>query len=391
MKTFEEALQIVLDTSFRKGSERVPFMKSIGRILAEDITSDLMMPPFDKSAVDGYACRKADLGNDLELIEVVPAGKMPVKTLQAGQCIKVMTGAPVPQGADMVIRVEDVTTPDVNRISSPAGQKKNNICLTGEDIKTGEIVLTSGTLVEPQHIAVMAAVGAVHPLVYKKVMVAVISSGDELVEPDKTPPLSKIRNGNAYQLCAQIEKCGAQPDYVGIAADTEESTRKMILRALDGNDMVLISGGVSMGDFDFVPQVFRELGIEVLFEKVAVQPGKPTVFGKRNRQFVFGLPGNPVSAFVQFELLVKPLIHKIGGNSLKPLMVSLPMRNNYQRRKADRMSFIPVAINDQSEVIPLDYHGSAHINSLVEAQGFVSLAIGNKTLNKGEFVNVRFI
>jgi molybdopterin molybdotransferase len=190
---------------------------------------------------------------------------------------------------------------------------------------------------------------------------------------------------------AQILKFGSIPDYLGIALDTRESIMKKITRALDGNDIVLLTGGVSMGDFDYVPDVFEELDIEVRFKSVAVQPGRPTLFGTRQRQFIFGLPGNPVSSFLQFELLVKPLISKISGHKYVPRVIRLPMGQAYSRKRSDRLSWLPVRIHETGEVLPLEYHGSAHINSLVQAAGFISIAIGQTELKKGDLVNVRQI
>lgn len=391
MISFEEALAIVGDSYFTKGTERIDFMDSLKRVLAEDILSDMPMPPFNKSAVDGYACRKVDLAFELEVIETIPAGKAPIKSIGINQCAKIMTGAPVPEGADCVIMVEDVKETGENLIRHQIGKVKNNICTLGEDIKEGEVVLTKGSLIEPQHIAVLATVGATKPLVYKQAKVAIISTGDELVEPGNKPDVSQIRNSNAWQLIAQIKKIGAIPDYIGIAMDTETSTREKLESAFNGNDIVLLTGGVSMGDFDYVPQVLKNLGVELKFKSIAVQPGRPTVFGVRDKQYIFGLPGNPVSSFVQFELLVKPMIYKLMGHSFKPTKINIPLGTDYSRKRSDRLSWLPVKINETGEVIPIEYHGSAHINALTLADGLISVAIGKTTLKKGELVNVRQI
>ncbi|MFU8842236.1 MAG: gephyrin-like molybdotransferase Glp [Bacteroidales bacterium] len=389
MISFEEALGIILDTDYLVGSERVGLANSLHRVLAEDILSDIDMPPFHKSAVDGYACRRADLGNDLHVIEIIPAGKAPEKVIGPNQCAKIMTGAPMPEGADCVIMVEDVKEVAPHVIKYGKEKVKENICFAGEDIRKEDLVLCRGTRIEPQHIAVLATAGCVNPLVYRKVRVAVISTGDEIIEPNETPQYAQIRNSNAYQLMAQIVKFGGIPDYCGIALDTMESTRKKITRALDGNEIVLLTGGVSMGDYDHVPAVFRELDIDIKFKSIAMQPGRPTLFGMRQRQFIFGLPGNPVSGFLQFELLVKPLLSKISGHEFNPMAIRLPMGRDYQRKKSERLSWLPVRILETGEVLPLEYHGSAHINSLVEADGFISMAIGQTELRKGDIVHVR--
>jgi len=231
----------------------------------------------------------------------------------------------------------------------------------------------------------------VNPMVYKQVRVGVISTGDELVEPGEVPGIAQIRNSNAYQLLAQASRMGALPRYEGIALDTEESTREKISRGFDNNDVVLLTGGVSMGDFDHVPKILHELGVELKFKSVAVQPGRPTVFGVRDGKFIFGLPGNPVSSFVQFELLVKPLIFKMTGHDYRPPSVNLPMGIEFTRKRAERLSWVPVKINEDGSVVPIEYHGSAHINALTLADGLIPVPIGKTKLEKGEPVHVRQI
>lgn len=391
MIEFEEALNTVKNISWEVGTEKVSLTESLHRVLAEDVRSDMQMPPFNKSAVDGYACRKEDLDQTLKVLETVAAGQMPMQKIGTGECSKIMTGAPIPEGADSVIMVEDTEAVDEKKIRYLKDKVKDNICYRGEDIQEDAVVLSLGTLIEPQHIAVLATVGCTEPRVYRKVRVAVISTGDELVEPDKVPKPSQIRNSNAAQLISQIKKFGGIADYVGIARDTEEDTRKMITRALEGNDVVLLSGGVSMGDYDHVPKVLKELDITLHFDSVAVQPGRPTVFGSRNRKFIFGLPGNPVSSFVQFELLVKPLLYKLTGLNFQPINWRMPMGTNYSRKKSSRLSWLPVKINEQGQVIPMEYHGSAHINALTEAHGLIAVPKGISQIKEGELTDVRQI
>ncbi|NOX47794.1 MAG: molybdopterin molybdotransferase MoeA [Chlorobi bacterium] len=388
---FEEALDIVRNSAYAMETEKVGFMDSLHRVLAEDVNSDMQMPPFDKSAVDGYACRKEDMLNELEVIELIPAGKAPQKKVGKNQCSKIMTGASVPEGADIVLMVEDTEETGENRIKYLKDNVKDNVCYLGEDVKEGELLIPNGTLVKPQHIAVLATAGCVEPLVYKKVKVGVISTGDELVEPHIKPAISQIRNSNAYQLLSQVENLGVEARYIGIALDTEESTREMLVKAFEDNDVILLSGGVSMGDFDHVPKVLNELDVELKFKSIAVQPGRPTVFGVRGKQFIFGLPGNPVSSFVQFELLVKPLIYGLMGFDFQAVKLKLPMGKEYARRKSSRLSWMPAKVNMNGEVIPIDYHGSAHINALTLADGMISIPIGKTKLEKGELVELREI
>ncbi len=391
MIQFEEALNIVQESMVSPETEYVELEECLNRVLGEDVRSDMQMPPFDKSAVDGYACRKSDLAEKLKVIELVPAGKVPQRVVGPHQCTKVMTGAPVPEGADVVIMVEDVEATGEGFIRYKKDSVKDNICYTGEDIREGDVLVQKGAVVQPQHIAVMATAGCVKMLVYRRIKVGVISTGDELVEPDVKPGAGQIRNSNAYQLMAQVKKMGAIPDYVGIALDTEASTRDMIKTAFNDNDIVLLTGGVSMGDFDYVPAILDELGVQLKFKSIAVQPGRPTVFGVLGNKFIFGLPGNPVSSFVQFELLVKPLIHRMTGHVYRPPVLRMPMAKEYRRKRSGRLSWLPVKIDFEGKVEALDYHGSAHINALTLADGLVSVPIGQTILEKGELVYVRQI
>ena len=391
MKLLEDALKIVLDSAYEVETEKVEMNDSLNRILAEDVLSDMDMPPFNKSAMDGYACRMEDLKNELEVIETIPAGQIPDKEIQKNQCSKIMTGSMVPKGANCVIMVEHTKEIAGNKIIFTEEKTNQNIAFKAEDINIGDTVLKKGTLIKAQHIAVLASVGCTNPNVFRKIKVGVISTGSELVEPKKKPGLSQIRNSNAYQLQSQIRQIGCIPSYIGIAIDTHEASLKAITTALNTNDVILLSGGVSMGEFDFIPQILENLDIEIFFQTLAVQPGKPTVFGRTGKKFVFGLPGNPVSSFNIFELLAKPLIYKMMGYNYKPLSIKLPLAKSYEREKAKRLSFIPVKITDDGKVLPLEYHGSAHIRALVHADGLISVPIGVSKINEGELVNVRQI
>ncbi|MFK5857444.1 MAG: molybdopterin molybdotransferase MoeA [Bacteroidota bacterium] len=393
MIRFEEAYDIVLgSTKFKLQNERINFTDSLGRILAEDVTSDINMPPFDKSAMDGFACRREDIDNTLEVIEVLPAGKVPEKKVGINQCTKIMTGAIIPDGADCVIMVEHTKEVGDNSIKFTFDFTNNNICYFAEDIKKNDQVLSKGIEIQPHHIAVMASVGYTQPLVYKRPTVGIISTGDELVEPENFPGKSQIRNSNGHQLVAQVTRAGATPNYMGIAEDSEEVTYNTISKALKENDIVLLTGGVSMGDFDFVPEIMTKIGVEIKFESLAVKPGKPTTFGTFGKdKFIFGLPGNPVSSYTQFELLVKPLIMKLMGKTEFAKIIKLPMGSEYTRRKSSRKSFIPINIKDDGKVYPVEYHGSAHIHSYVFADGITSIEIGKEKIEIGELVDVRQI
>ncbi len=313
MISYEEALQIVLNHTYLFGSESVSIQDSAGRVLAEDVFSDINMPPFNRSAVDGFACQQDDIQQPLDVIETVRAGLFPSKIIKPGECTRIMTGAPVPEGADCVIMVEETIELAPGRIRFTGEKTKTNISPFAEDVKNGDRVISSGTMIGPQHIAIMAAVGHINLRVAIKPKVSVISTGDEIVEPHLKPGISQIRNSNGYQLTAQAVKAGVIPAYLGIAPDNEEDTFRAITDAMAQSDVVLLTGGVSMGTFDFVPKIMEKAGIEILFRTIAVQPGKPTIFGIKGEKRIFGLPGNPVSSFTIFEILVKPMLWKMMG------------------------------------------------------------------------------
>jgi molybdopterin molybdotransferase len=266
---------------------------------------------------------------------------------------------------------------------------RENIAVKGEDVKKGEIVLNAGTVIRPQDIAVMASVGKTKVMVSKTPGIAIISSGDELVEPFEVPGISRIRNTNAYQLMAQMEDTRAGGRYYGIARDDEQMTFMIVQRAISENDIVLITGGVSMGDFDFIPGVLERAGVKILFRRVAVQPGKPTTFGVHERAIVFGLPGNPVSSFIQFEMLVRPLIYRMMGCNWKPVISEYRLTEKFFRKHDDRMAFVPVKITGNGEAIPVEFHGSGHLSALTGADGIIIVPIGVKSIEKGVMVNVR--
>lgn len=390
MIRIEEAYKLVTGAVVPMGTEKVGLKECLYRVLMEDIISDVDMPPFNKSAMDGYACRMEDIGIPLKLIETIPAGKAPEKKIAKGECSAIMTGAPVPEGADCVIMVELTKKDEDGNIIYTGITTKANIAHKAEDVSKGDILIEKGTFIEPQHIAILAATGYDMPQVAKKPEVGIISTGDEIVEPHEEPGISKIRNSNAYQLIGQVQKCGATANYIGIARDNEQATYEIISKALKENDLVMLTGGISMGQFDFIPAVFEKLGAEVLFQTLAVQPGKPTLFGKIGNKRIFGLPGNPVSAFNTFELLVRPYLRLSMGARSGWKMVKLQMGAPYTRKKTKRDSFLPVKI-EQGKVYPKDYHGSAHIQAITNADGFIMIPMGTATIEEGTAIDVRQI
>ena len=391
MITFEEAYGTVMKYVFETESETIPFSDTWGRILDENIASDIDMPPFNRSAVDGYACSRIDLTYDLEVIEVIPAGKEPLRTVGEKQCSKVMTGAIVPDGCDVVFMIEDSEILQDGRIRFTGTDPKLNISYKGEDVRRDDVVISKGKRIQPQDIALMASVGHTSVRVKKKPVVGIISTGDELIDPSGYPAVSQIRNSNASQLAAQVKRAGGAAVDYGIAPDNETVTFEIIEKSIKESDIVIITGGVSMGDFDFVPSVLGRAGVKIQFDRVNVQPGKPTTFGTHSKAVVFGLPGNPVSSFIQFEVLVRPFINKMMGYTWIPLEYDLPLGIDFDRKSSGRLGFIPVTINTNKEVIPVNFHGSAHLAALSDTEGIIAMKPGIQSLKKGEIVNVRQI
>lgn len=389
MLHFEEALEIVLADARILGTARVSMMQALNHILAEDLISDMDMPPFNKAAMDGFACRRDDLKGRMVIIEDIPAGSTPVKKIGPGQCSRIMTGAPVPEGADFILMKEYAVVAEDGNIVCTKELPSDNICIKGEDVKQGDVVLSKGTLLKSQHIAILASLGCTEPLIYQAPTVAVISTGNELVEPDQKPGISKIRNSNGYQITAQCVQMGLLPEYLGIVADDEVKLTHLLSEALGKYDVVIMSGGVSVGDYDYVPEVLKKLGVDIRFHGIQAKPGKHLLFGRKGNHFVVGLPGNPVSSFVQFEIMVKPLLQKLTGLSPQHFILQIPSDENYKRKKDDVLAFVPVQITENGKATSLEYHGSAHIHAYVNAHGIMEIPIGIAEYKKGDIVRVR--
>ena len=387
MISFEKAFEIIMNSAFKLEKESAGLAQCLHRILADDIKSDIDMPPFNKSAMDGYACRREDLHETLNVIEIVQAGYRPQKTVGKNECSKIMTGAIVPAGADYVVKVENTEITTDNKIRITDNDIAANICYQGEDIKRGESVLRRGALILPQHIAVLANAGINIVPVYKKPRVSIITTGSELREPGMPLPDGCIRNSNSYQLIGQLQRMAIEPDYLGIAADTENSLDLLIKKALSSSDIVLLSGGVSMGDYDLVPAVLAGNGVNILFNMVAMQPGKPLTFGIKDKIAIFAFPGNPVSTFFPFEIMAKPFIYKLMGHNYIIRTFPLITGVDFTRKRAERKTFIPVKI-ENGKVFPVEFHGSAHINSLCFAEGIISFPLGVLEIKKGHAVEV---
>lgn len=391
MISFEEAFDITIGAARRLGTEEVALSDAMNRVLAEDVRADMPMPPFDKAMVDGYACRRADLGLELREVETVAAGYVPEKVVAPGECAKIMTGAMVPDGVDCVFMVEHSEPASEGCVRFTAERTNDNIARLGSDIDAGTVLLSSGHRILAPDIAVLGAMGYARPKVYKAARVSIVATGDELVEADVRPAASQIRSSNGPQLRAQVAALGCEATYIGIARDTVESLDACLKRAMDGHDLVLFSGGVSMGEFDLVPQVLKANGLEIQYDRIAIQPGKPTTFALSDDMFCFGLPGNPVSTFVIFELIVKPFLFAMMGHDYRPPVVKMDLAHAMSRKSGARKAWIPVVTTDDGLIERVDYHGSAHINALCNADGLIAFPEGATTMEAGTEVQVRLL
>jgi len=294
-----EALDIILSRVPVLGSERVMINQALGRVLAEEIVSDATIPPLDNSAMDGYAVRCGDIAElpaRLRVIGDLPAGSRSAVPVGSGEALRIMTGAPVPDGADVVIR-QEITRRDGDFVEILEDEPAANIRFAGEDIKAGSRVMTAGICLRPAHIGVLASIKRSCISVCQRPRVAILSTGDELVDVDGNLGDGRIVSSNSYSLAALVQENGGTPIMLGIAQDTPEDLRACFEHGLHA-DIIISSGGVSVGDYDFVKDVLRDMGAEMSFWKVAMRPGRPLAFGTIGNTPAFGLPGNPVSAMI---------------------------------------------------------------------------------------------
>jgi molybdopterin molybdotransferase len=398
MISIDEARNILLSNLPERKVDQIPFQSAFGRILAENLEATSNVPPFHRSALDGFAVRALDVENaPVELTiagESRAGGGMPRK-LRAGDAISIMTGAPVPDGADAVQMIElcEISSDGRTvRILQPL-KAFENIAPCGSEAKAGQTVLESGHRIGPSEIAVIATFGYSQIKVYRKPSVAIFSTGDELVEFDQTPRTDQIRNSNAYCLASQLRIMDLESDYLGIVRDNKEELRLKMLEGLE-RDVLIITGGVSMGEYDFVKDVFHDLGLEVLFSKVAIKPGKPTVFARRGDRLVFGLPGNPISALVTFECFVRPVIGRLCGMRKPELPRLKGELLGDMKQSPGRTAFLPAwSFWEESgwKVEPLEWKSSADIIGFAGANSTFIFPRNRDCLGRGETVELMLL
>jgi molybdopterin molybdotransferase len=391
MINLSKALDIIDKHILDAGSEIIPLKESYFRILGEDVFADRDIPPFNKSAMDGFACRRADLGEVLSVTESIQAGAVPNFKIEPGTCARIMTGAKVPEGADCVIMQEYTQINEDGKMLFTGKDTNTNICYMGEDIQQGELVLKQGNYLNPQNVGLLAAIGKTEIKVFSKYSIGIIATGSELVEPWDKPERTKIRNSNAWQLMGQIHNLGHIPIYYGIVQDDSMLIRAKTEEALNKCDILFLTGGASVGEFDLVASVLESLEFSIEFDRLAIQPGKPVTFALKDKKVCFGFSGNPVSCFLQFELLAKPFLLKSSGAHYQPSRIKSKLDGEFSRKKSDRQYFLPVLLSKNGYVTPVVYHGSAHLHALNEIIGFAEIPQGIKTINKGEEIYVRLV
>jgi molybdopterin molybdotransferase len=400
MISVEKALQTILASVSPLGMEKVGILSALGRVIGEDIYAGRDIPPKDNSAMDGYAVRAADIVGAseknpvmLEIIEDLPAGSIPQKSVGKGKAARIMTGAFVPEGADAIVAMEN-TRRENGRVAVLAGVNEGkDIRRAGEDVQLGERVIAKGETVRPAHIGMLASLGRSFILAHQKPIIAIVSSGDELVDIDETPTQWKIISSNSYSLAALVIESGAIPMQMGIARDKREDLVDKFRAAMRA-DLILSSGGVSVGDFDLVKDVMKQEGNRMQFWQVAMKPGQPLAFGSLENVPVIGLPGNPVSSMISFEQFARPAILKMMGRKnlfrrtikarLTEEITKKPGKRHFIRGIIERTSdgYIARTTGEQ---------GSGILKSMVKANGLIILPEKITKAGVGEEVTVQLL
>ena len=399
MLSVEAARQQMLNTIPVLPSERRGILECADYVLAEELSAAENIPPFDNSAMDGYAVRAADVQNAsqenptvLSVVETIAAGYAPTKQVREGEAARIMTGAMMPAGADAVV-MQEVTRQENSEVKIFEGVKKyENVRFTGESVKIGKVVMGKGKHLRPPEVSMLASLNCAEVLVHRKPTVAIVSTGDELTPLGASLEPGKIRDSNRYGLYAQVEEAGGIPIDMGIARDDAAETERIFRVALSEADALITSGGVSVGEHDIVKNVLEKLG-KINFWRVAMKPGKPQAYGIADGKPIFGLPGNPVSSLVVFELFVRPALLKMAGHRalLRPIFKAVLSESITNRDgRVNYMRAILKASDGQYTAETTGPQGSGILHSLVLANGLITIPAG-VTLDAGETVDAQFL
>lgn len=399
--SLEEAQSMLLDYIGYLKEEVLPLNNSIGKVLSKDIQAQENIPPFNRSPYDGYAFRSKDTEKAsaqqpviLKVIEHVAAGYVAQKEVSPGTAIKVMTGAPMPVGADVVIKYEDVMREgDYIKIFTKQ-ESGSNIILAGEDLKRGDLIASDKTVLTPALIGLLASVGVSDVPVYQKPKIAIISTGDELVDVKESLRPGKIRNSNSYVLEAACQELGVEPLVMGNVVDKKEEVAAQITKGLEKADMVITTGGVSVGDYDVVKDALLSIGAEVLFWKINIKPGQPTLAAIKGNKVILGLSGNPASALTVFQLLGIPLLKKLSGRAnYLPERIKAVLANGFKKASPKRRFLRgKLVIKEGTAQVELtEIQGNAILRSMVGCNSLVDIASGSGPLKAGDEVTAHIV
>jgi molybdopterin molybdotransferase len=394
MISVESALSIILDHIRPLGAESVQLECCLGRVLAEDVIADIDLPPFDRARMDGYALRSQDASTSpvtLRLIGEVAAGAVFEGEVRQGEAVKIFTGAPIPKGADAVQRVEATESDGQFVLIKEAVKSGQFVTPRASEVVAGQVVLEVGCEIGPAEMAVLACFGYASVRTGRKPNVAVLSTGSELIDVSEKPSAAQIRNSNSYTITSYAQRAGARVTNLGKIPDTLEATCSALLDASKSSDVVITSGGVSMGDYDLVKAALNRLGAKIYFERVSIRPGKPVVFAQLGRTYFFGLPGNPVSTCVTFNVFVRPAIRSMQGerNPLPATTRAFLMRAISDT--SSRRSYLPARLfisDGQAQVEPLKWSGSSDLVAFVRANALIIVREDIHAIEAGELVEV---
>ena len=395
-ETFECARALILENVTTLPVESVPLLEAVGRILAEELRAPCDMPRWDNSAMDGFAVRAEDCQTQKPLLidGYIPAGGTATGiSVRPGKAVRIMTGAPTPDGCDTIVPVEETEEKDGQVIIKGRVRVGDHLRVCGEDVQKGEIVIVAGSVLRPVEINMLAAFGLKEVAVFRRPKVAILSTGDELVEPGEPVGPGQIINSNAYSLAAAVQELGGVPLLLGIARDARESLREKLVEGLRA-DVLITSAGVSMGDRDLVCAMLEEVGVQSLFWKVDIKPGRPTAFGLKDGKPVFSLPGNPVSTMVTFEEFVRPALLKMMGHQrvIKPFVKAVLKETI--TKKMGRVQFLRVRVVKNGERLFATSSGDQNtgiLSTMLRANGMAVLPASKERIEAGEEVDIHLI
>lgn len=386
MINLDKALELLSKQYFSLHDEFIKTQSSISRVLSLDIYSPVDLPGFNKSLMDGFAYNSNDDCVKFDVVEVIPAGHIPEKSLNKGECSKIMTGAIVPQGANKIAKIEDVDFKD-NTMSIIKKSNHSNICNKGDYIKAGDKLLSRGTIISYGEISSLYSIGQKEVKVYCEPKVGLITTGTELLSLDEPLRPGHVYDSNNRILKELIQTITPNINSYGIIKDDRELILQMIKNIYDNNDLIITSGGVSKGDYDYIPGILKELSYNIIIEKVAVKPGKPLIFAEKNGKYFFGLPGNPISSYFDFQMFVKPFIYKMKGYDYKYDVYKGKLRQKIASKEKNRDEFIPVMF-DGHYIDQVTYVGSGHLNVLCNSNAFIKIDKKVTHIEKDSLIDV---